>query len=152
MTVERHLPIDRASAYTGGMEEIPMTYWYGSDGTTYAIVRPDQVGDRPRWWIDRGMLAEYQHVLDHGFGEPPREVGPDNPYDLHALPLCSDCKGDDEVVLALVIPDREPGPSDDELSAAIEAALKEPSRVMTADEFREWIMSLPYHADEDSES
>lgn len=121
----------------------PLGYWYGMDGTTYAVVLPSEVGDRPRWWIGRELVATYQDVLDHGFGvgDSPRHIGPWAAGDLHSGMPPRDCA--DEDVLALVIPDREPGPSDEELAAAIDAALKAPRSTIERGQIRDWIAGLP---------
>ncbi len=118
----------------------PLGYWYGMDGTTYAVVLPSEVGDRPRWWIGRELVDTYQHVLDHGFGDPLRRIGPWTASDLHSGMPPNDCA--DEAVLALVIPHREPGPSDDELAAATDAALKAPRSTIGRGQVRDWIAGL----------
>lgn len=118
-------------------------HWYGRDGTTYAVVAPTAVGSRPRWWIPRRELTDYQDALERGF-DPPREVGPPGPQAHHDLPPYVTSTDEDDVVLALVIPDREPGPSDDELAAAIHEALRGPRRSLAPGAFEAWLSALPY--------
>jgi hypothetical protein len=79
--------------------------WTGADGTRYRLLAPADVGDRPRWWIGRDLVKDYEHVAANGFGagttEDPRwQIGPETPADLHHEPLCTEC---DEIVFALVL-------------------------------------------------
>lgn len=81
--------------------------WIGPDGTRYIVIDPVDVGGRTRWFVDAGMVDEYDHVSHSGFGagttESPRwHVGPEGPEDLHMEPLCTTCEGDDRIVFALV--------------------------------------------------
>lgn len=61
--------------------------WRGVDGTTYRVVKPEDVGaDQPRWWIDEDMLDDYalaRRGCVNGYA-----IGPESPFDLHYLPAC----------------------------------------------------------------
>ncbi len=70
-----HAPVSDVPAPVSDVPA-PGDRWLGSDGTLYDVVRPDEVGDRPRWWVTSSML------LGYGWG-------PSNPLQLHHIPTAS---------------------------------------------------------------
>jgi hypothetical protein len=82
-------------------------HWIGVDGAQYLVVLPIDVGERRRWWIDRGLVDEFDRAAVYGFktrGGTLWQVGPSNPDELHQVPYCEDCADDHEIVFALVLP------------------------------------------------
>lgn len=78
--------------------------WVGPDGTHYAIVSADQVGDRPRYFMSRARVDSYLDGADR------QDCGPRTPGDLHRRPLpILIARGDDGIVgiVGIVIPDEE---------------------------------------------
>lgn len=87
--------------------------WIGLDGTTYQVVRIQDIGSRPRWFIHRRDLAIYASVVRHGFEAVMKRLThcvdypwPVSPSDLHVEPPNASSIDPERqvIVLALVLP------------------------------------------------